>query len=320
MEHDLLWRTTLKLPQRGQIGIFNRSYYEEVLIVRVHPELFLAQGLADESLGDKTVWKEWYCSIVDLEEHLHCNNTRVIKFFLHLSKSEQRKRFFDRIDDPDKNWKCSLADVHERKYWEHYMKAYEACLSATSSHHAPWYVVPADDKENFRLIVSQIVLDAFNELGMAVILTAVDGSERSAGVLRTAAEIALRCIGRVHLYRSVTIPQEFPAAARMPPDKLPAILVEEARRELRALAVGYPDVVIEEPTMSDPPQPWRGILETGARLGANLIVVGSHGYGGWDRVLGTTAANVVNRAHRSVLVVHDRPLVPGTETSQGAPE
>jgi universal stress protein F len=151
----------------------------------------------------------------------------------------------------------------------------------------------------------------------SVILTAVDGSERSAGVLRMAAEIARRCNGRVHLYRSVTIPQEFPAAARMPPDKLPAILVEEARRELQALAVGYPDVVIEEPAMTDPPQAWRGILETGARLDADLIVLGSHGYGGWDRVLGTTAANVVNRAHRSVLVVHDRPPVQGDGNLEG---
>jgi universal stress protein F len=140
----------------------------------------------------------------------------------------------------------------------------------------------------------------------SIILTAVDGSERSAGVLRTAAEIARRCNGRVHLYRSVSIPQEFPAAARMPPDKLPAILVEEARLALQAIAAGYSDVVIEEPAMSDPPQAWRGILEAGDRLNADLIVIGSHGYGGWDRVLGTTAANVVNRAERSVLVVHDR--------------
>jgi nucleotide-binding universal stress UspA family protein len=146
-----------------------------------------------------------------------------------------------------------------------------------------------------------------NESMFSVILTAVDGSERSAGILRTAAELARRCDGRVHLYRSVSIPQEFPAAARMPPDKLPAILVEEARLELQAIAAGYSDVVIEEPAMSDPPQAWRGILEAGDRLNADLIVIGSHGYGGWDRVLGTTAANVVNRANRSVLVVHDRP-------------
>lgn len=166
LEHDVLWRTTRRLPERGQIGIFNRSYYKEVLIVRVHPEILRGQRLP-ELLDDKTVWKERYRSIVDLEEHLHRNGTRVIKIFLHLSKDEQRKRFLERIDEPDKNWKFSLSDIHERSYWRHYMKAYEACLTATSSHHAPWYVVPADDKENARLIVSQIVLDALNELKMA---------------------------------------------------------------------------------------------------------------------------------------------------------
>ena len=167
LEHDFLWRTTCRLPERGRIGIFNRSYYEEVLIVRVHPEILRSQGLPDELRDEKTIWKERYRSIVDLEEHLHRNGTRIIKFFLHLSKEEQRKRFLERIDEPDKNWKFSLADIHERKYWKQYMKAYEACLNATSTHHAPWYVVPADDKENARLIVSQIVLDTLNELKMA---------------------------------------------------------------------------------------------------------------------------------------------------------
>jgi len=167
LKHDFLWRTTLRLPERGRIGIFNRSCYEEVLIVRVHPEILRGQGLPDELLDGKTLWKERYRSIVDLEEHLHRNGTRIIKFFLHLSKEEQRKRFRERIDEPEKNWKFSLADIHERKYWKHYMKAYEACLNATSTHHAPWYVVPADDKENARLIVSQIVLDTLNELKMA---------------------------------------------------------------------------------------------------------------------------------------------------------
>ena len=154
-------------PNAGRIGIFNRSYYEEVLVVRVHPEILRSQGLAEELRDEKTIWEERYRSIVDLEEHLHRNGTRIIKVFLHLSKDEQRKRFLERIDEPDKNWKFSLADIHERKYWKHYMQAYEACLSATSTHHAPWYVVPADDKENARLIVSQIVLDALNELKMA---------------------------------------------------------------------------------------------------------------------------------------------------------
>jgi len=167
LEHDFLWRTTRRLPERGRIGIFNRSYYEEVLIVRVHPEILLGQGLPDELLYEEAVWKGRYRSIVDLEEHLHRNGTRILKLFLHLSKDEQRKRFLDRIDEPDKNWKFSLSDIHERKYWKHYMKAYEDCLNATSTDHAPWYVVPADNKENARLIVSQIVLDALNDLKMA---------------------------------------------------------------------------------------------------------------------------------------------------------
>jgi len=167
LEHDFLWRTTRCLPERGRIGIFNRSYYEEVLVVRVHPEILRSQGLSEELRDEKTIWEERYRSIRDLERHLYRNGTRTIKVFLHLSQGEQRKRFLERIDDPDKNWKFSLADIHERKYWKQYMEAYEACLSATSSHHAPWYVVPADDKENARLIVSQIVLDALNELKMA---------------------------------------------------------------------------------------------------------------------------------------------------------
>jgi PPK2 family polyphosphate:nucleotide phosphotransferase len=167
LKHDFLWRTTCRLPERGRIGIFNRSYYEEVLVVRVHPEIIRGQGLPHELVDEKNLWKERYRSIVDFEEHLHRNGTRIIKVFLHLSKDEQRKRFLERIDEPDKNWKFSLADIHERKYWKHYMKVYETCLSATSTHQAPWYVVPADDKENARLIVSQIVLDALNDLEMA---------------------------------------------------------------------------------------------------------------------------------------------------------
>ena len=167
LEHDFLWRTTCHLPERGRIGIFNRSYYEEVLVVRVHPEILRSQGLPEELLDNKTIWKERYQSIVDLEQHLHRNGTRIIKFFLHLSKNEQRRRFLERIDEPEKNWKFSAADIHERKYWKHYMKAYEDCLNATSTRHAPWFVVPADDKENARLIVSRIVLDTLNELKMA---------------------------------------------------------------------------------------------------------------------------------------------------------
>jgi PPK2 family polyphosphate:nucleotide phosphotransferase len=167
LKHDFLWRTTCRLPERGRIGIFNRSYYEEVLVVRVHPEILRNQGLSEELRDEKTIWKQRYRSIVDLEEHLHRNGTRIIKFFLHLSKNEQRKRFLERIDEPDKNWKFSLADIQERKYWKHYTKAYEECLHATSTHHTPWYVVPADDKDNARLIVSRIVIDALDDLKMA---------------------------------------------------------------------------------------------------------------------------------------------------------
>ena len=166
LQHDFLWRTTLRLPERGRIGIFNRSYYEEVLVVRVHPELLRGQGLADQLRDGKAVWRERYRSIVDLERHLRRNGTRVVKLFLHLSKEEQRKRFLERIDEPDKNWKFGLADIHERSYWKRYMEAYEACLSATSTRHAPWYVVPADDKDNARLIVSRIVLDTLGGLEM----------------------------------------------------------------------------------------------------------------------------------------------------------
>ena len=167
LEHDFLWRTTRDLPERGRIGIFNRSYYEEVLIARVHPEILRAEEIPDELLDEKNIWKERFQSINNLEDHLHRNGTRIIKFFLHLSKEEQRKRFLRRLDDPNKNWKFSTADLNERKYWKHYMQAYEACLSATSTHDSPWYIVPADDKENARLIVSQVVVDALAELPMS---------------------------------------------------------------------------------------------------------------------------------------------------------
>jgi PPK2 family polyphosphate:nucleotide phosphotransferase len=166
LDHDFLWRTNQCLPERGRIGIFNRSYYEEVLIVRVHPEILKAQGIPDGLVNEKTIWKERYRSILDSENHLYRNGTRIIKFFLHLSEEEQRKRFLERIDEPEKNWKFSLADIEERKFWKQYMKAYEACLTATSTKIAPWYVVPADDKENARLIVSKIILDTFKSLNM----------------------------------------------------------------------------------------------------------------------------------------------------------
>jgi PPK2 family polyphosphate:nucleotide phosphotransferase len=166
LEHDFLWRTTRCLPERGRIGIFNRSYYEEVLILRVHPEILQAENLPKELLRDKKFWAHRYRSILDLEKHLHRNGTRVMKFFLHLSKEEQRKRFLKRIEDPEKNWKFSRADIAERALWKHYMKAYEACLGATSTVHAPWHIIPADNKENARLIISQTILEVLQKLKM----------------------------------------------------------------------------------------------------------------------------------------------------------
>ena len=166
LEHDFLWRTTRCLPERGRIGIFNRSYYEEVLIVRVHPEMLRGQGLPDETMKDDKLWEHRYRSIVDLEKHLHANGTRIIKFFLHVSKDEQRRRFLARIDDPQKNWKFSQADIKERALWKEYQHAYENCLAATSTKSAPWYVVPADDKENARLIISHVILETLGGLKM----------------------------------------------------------------------------------------------------------------------------------------------------------
>jgi PPK2 family polyphosphate:nucleotide phosphotransferase len=167
LKHDFLWRTTCRLPERGRIGIFNRSYYEEVLVTRVHPEILQTQNLPEHSLDMKHFWRDRYRSVVELEEHLYRNGTLTIKFFLNLSRGEQKKRFLERIDEADKNWKFSTSDIKERKYWKDYMQAYQECLSATSTPHAPWYAIPADDKDNARLIVSQIVIDVLTELKMA---------------------------------------------------------------------------------------------------------------------------------------------------------
>ncbi len=167
LDHDFLWNPVRRLPERGRIGIFNRSYYEEVLIVRVHHAILKAQRIPSALIDGDTIWSHRFESIVNLEKHLHRNGTRIVKFFLHLSREEQRRRFLKRIDDPRKNWKFSQADIEERKYWAQYMRAYEACLAATSTRIAPWYVVPADDKANARLIVSRIVLDAFRDLRLA---------------------------------------------------------------------------------------------------------------------------------------------------------
>jgi PPK2 family polyphosphate:nucleotide phosphotransferase len=166
LQHDFLWRTTRDLPERGRIGIFNRSYYEEVLIVRVHSSILQGESLPDLA-ADESVWHGRYRSIVDLERHLHANGTRIVKVFLHLSKEEQRQRLLARIDEPDKNWKFSAADIAEREFWDAYMQAYDHALSATSTADSPWFIVPADDKDNARLIVSQIVLDALTELKLS---------------------------------------------------------------------------------------------------------------------------------------------------------
>ncbi|MGB5767723.1 MAG: ADP-polyphosphate phosphotransferase [Arenicellales bacterium] len=166
LDHDFLWRTNQCLPERGRIGIFNRSYYEEVLVVRVHPEILGSQKLPGDLSDLDAIWQQRYRSIVDLEDHLYRNGTRVIKFFLHLSEEEQRARFLARIDNPEKNWKFSSADIKERKFWSQYMQAYEACLNATSTATAPWYVVPADDKKNARLLIANIILETYKTLKM----------------------------------------------------------------------------------------------------------------------------------------------------------
>jgi PPK2 family polyphosphate:nucleotide phosphotransferase len=165
LDHDFLWRAERNLPERGRIGIFNRSYYEEVLIVRVHPEILSGErlpGVKDES----STWEERYRSINGLERHLHANGTRIVKVFLHLSKDEQKRRFLARIDDPAKNWKFGDTDMKERGFWRQYMEAYEDCLAATSTKDSPWYVVPADDKENARLVVSRILVETLESLGL----------------------------------------------------------------------------------------------------------------------------------------------------------
>ncbi len=167
LAHDFLWRTTVRLPERGRIGIFNRSYYEEVLVVRVHPELLRHEGLPEKLIDEKDIWQGRYHSIVSMEKHLSRCGTCTIKFFLHISKEEQRKRFLTRIDEPDKNWKFSLSDVKERSFWPQYMEAYQECLTATSSENAPWYIIPGDDKENARLIMSRIIIETLEELKLA---------------------------------------------------------------------------------------------------------------------------------------------------------
>jgi len=167
LAHDFLWNAARRLPERGKIGIFNRSYYEEVLIVRVHPEILDGENLPHELRDEETIWRDRYRSIVNFENHLFRNGTRILKFFLHLSWEEQRERFLKRIDQPAKNWKFSADDIRERSFWKQYRKAYEACLGATSTRTAPWYVVPADDKETAQLIVSHVILNTLRDLQLA---------------------------------------------------------------------------------------------------------------------------------------------------------
>ena len=226
LEHDFLWRTTRALPERGRIGIFNRSYYEEVLIVRVHPEILRSQGLPNDLVEEQAIWQERYRSIVDLENHLHRNGTRIIKFFLHLSEEEQRNRFIARIDKPEKNWKFSIADIEERGFWKQYMQAYEACLSATSTDIAPWYVVPADDKKNARLIISTIILDTFKALeicnGLGFLGIELDDNRNTAneGVIsKDAVRVAVRVM---HTDEEVMIAKSVCRRLNIPMEKLKA--------------------------------------------------------------------------------------------------
>lgn len=166
LDHDFLWRTNKALPERGRIGIFNRSYYEEVLVVRVHQN-FLAGQRIPEPLVTKRIWKERFEDINAMERHLARNGTAILKFFLHVSKREQKRRFLERIDDPSKNWKFSLGDLKEREYWDDYMDAYEDAIRHTATEYAPWYVVPADHKWFTRLIVSQAVVNTLKGLKLA---------------------------------------------------------------------------------------------------------------------------------------------------------
>jgi len=187
LDHDFLWRTHLALPERGRIGIFNRSYYEEVLIVRVLPEILQGQKLPADTLAAADFWDGRLRSIADAEAHLHRNGTRIVKIFLHLSKDEQRDRLIARIDDTEKNWKFDEGDIEQRQHWDAYMAAYADCLGATGTPDSPWYVVPADDKKNARLIVSQILVDTLETLDLRYPPTS---TERRAKLLEIRRQLA----------------------------------------------------------------------------------------------------------------------------------
>jgi PPK2 family polyphosphate:nucleotide phosphotransferase len=165
LDHDFMWRTTVNLPERGRIGIFNRSYYEEVLVVRVHPELLAREKLPPE-LVTKHIWKERFTDISAFERYLARNGTVIVKFFLHISKEEQRRRFLARLDDPAKRWKFSMGDVAERELWDRYMEAYEDMIRHTSIPEAPWYVIPADNKQFARVMVAAALVDAMERLNL----------------------------------------------------------------------------------------------------------------------------------------------------------
>jgi PPK2 family polyphosphate:nucleotide phosphotransferase len=165
LDHDFLWRTSCSLPERGRIGIFNRSHYEEVLVVRVHPEILRAQKLPN-SIDMESIWEERLESIADLEKHLARNGTVIVKFWLNVSKEEQKARFLSRLDVPEKQWKFNAADIHERRFWEKYMEAYEEALNATSRRWAPWYAIPADSKPYARACVAEIIVEALGGIGL----------------------------------------------------------------------------------------------------------------------------------------------------------
>jgi PPK2 family polyphosphate:nucleotide phosphotransferase len=166
LQHDFMWRTTVRLPERGHIGIFNRSYYEELLVVRVHPKILDSEKLPRE-LVTKHIWQERFEDICAFERHMARNGTVIRKFFLHLSKKEQKQRFLARLDDSEKNWKFSAADIHERQYWDDYQNAYEEMIAATSAKHAPWYVIPADNKWFSHLAVAAAVVETMEELNLS---------------------------------------------------------------------------------------------------------------------------------------------------------
>jgi PPK2 family polyphosphate:nucleotide phosphotransferase len=166
LQHDFLWRTTRDLPERGHIGIFNRSYYEEALVVRVHPEILKSEKLPEALVG-KNIWQDRFEDIRCFERHMARSGTMIRKFFLHISKKEQKKRFLDRLEEPEKNWKFSVGDIHERTYWDEYQSAYEDMIRNTATKHAPWHVVPADNKWFTRLVISSVIVDTLESLHLS---------------------------------------------------------------------------------------------------------------------------------------------------------